>query len=77
MSRYYSEREMRDDLMVTMGARAAYMECAGAILLPDGVDGEFALSQFVAEKVDYYIDEEIDEGFDIYIETELARKYGI
>ena len=33
----------RDDLMVTMGARAAYMECIGNITLPKGVDGEYEL----------------------------------
>lgn len=77
MSKYLSKNETRDDLMVTMGTRAGYMECAGEILLPEGVNGEFAFSKFVAEKVDYYIDEEIDESFDLYIEEELIRKYGI
>jgi hypothetical protein len=66
----------RDDLMVTMGARAAYMECIGNITLPKGVDGEYELSVFVAEKVDHYIDNEIDEAFDIYIEEALEKKYG-
>ena len=66
----------RDDLMVTMGARAAYMECIGNITLPKGVDGEYELSVFVAEKVDHYIDNEIDEAFDIYIEEALEKEYG-
>ena len=65
----------RDDLLVTMGARAAYMEFQGVIELPAGVDGERKLSEFVSSKVDYYIDMEVDECFDIYIEDVLKQKY--
>lgn len=71
--------DLRDDLMVTMGTRAAYMECAKLIELPEGVDGEYELSVFVAEKVDYFIDNEVnnEESFDIYIEKALEKEYGV
>ena len=67
----------RDDLLVTMGARAAYMECKGIVELPSGVEGEYQLSKFVSNKVDHYIDNEIDESFDCYIEEALMKKYGV
>lgn len=69
--------KLRDDLLVTMGARAAYMECHGIIELPYGVNGESELADFVASKVDNYIDMDIDESFDLYIEEVLREKYSI
>ena len=68
---------MRDNLLVTMGARAAYMECKGLIELPAGVDGEAKLAKFVASKVDNYIDNNIDESFDCYIEEALMKEYSV
>ena len=68
---------MRDNLMVTMGARAAYMECKGLIELPSGVYGEANLAKFVADKVDHYIDNDIDECFDFYVEAALIEEYGV
>ena len=67
----------RDNFMVTMGARAAYMECKGTIELPAGINGEEELARFVAYKVDYYIDKCVDECFDLYIEKALKEKYGV
>ena len=66
----------RDNLLVTMGARAAYMECKGLIELPSGVNGEYKVAEFVASKVDDYIDNGIDESFDCYVEDALMEKYG-
>ena len=67
----------RDDLLVIMGARAAYMECAGVIHLPAGIDGEAELAKFVINKVDEYIEHLLyEEPFDLFIETELKREYG-
>lgn len=67
----------RDNLLVTMGARAGGMERIGCIKLPDGVIGEYELAKFVVNKVDNYIENEIDESFDCYIEEALMKEYGI
>lgn len=69
---------LRDNLLVTAGARAIYMETNGDIVLPGGVTGEDELAEFIAEAVDRYI-ANIPYGvgpFDIYIETGLSRKFG-
>lgn len=69
---------LRDNLLVTAGARAAYMDSKGCIDLPGGVEGEDILADFIAEAVDRYI-ANIPYGvgpFDIYIETGLSRKFG-
>ena len=62
---------LRDNLLVTMGTRAAYMDCQKIITLPDGIEGENELAKFITEKVDKYIDKyidkNIDESFDLYI----------
>lgn len=69
--------DTRDNLLVTMGARAAYMECDGIINLPAGIYGEQELAEFAVEKVDQYMDENIDESFDLYIERELDKRYAV
>lgn len=66
---------LRDNLLVTMGARAAYMECEGLIKLPSGVEGEEQLSNFVRRKVQEYQDLDI-LNFDFFIEMELMKEYG-
>lgn len=64
-------------MLITMGARAAYMECAGIIKLPSGLEGEDALGDFVCEKVQEYIDiHHNDMNFDEFIEMELIKEYG-
>lgn len=71
--------ELRNNLLVTMGARAAYMECLGLIELPRGVDGEKELSDFITNKVDIYMAERLvtyDMNFDQYMEESLLNKYG-
>lgn len=67
---------LRDDLLVTMGARAASMEDAGVINLPEGVEGETILAKFVANKVDHYMAMEDRDCFDLYIEEALEKEYG-
>ena len=66
---------IRSNLLVTAGARAAYMDCNGTINLPSGTNGDDALAEFIEEKVNNYI-EGIDEPFDLYIERELISEYG-
>lgn len=74
---------LRDNLLVTAGARAAYMDAAGHIDLPGGSAGEDVLAEFVAESVDNYIaalksgDSIADWGFDHFIETTLINTFGI
>lgn len=73
------EVSIRDNLLVTMGTRAAYMDCLGTITLPSGVGGETQLAEFVSKTVDQYIEESLDVewSFDEYIETALEKKYGV
>lgn len=69
---------LRDNLFITAGARAIYMETNGDIVLPGGVAGEDELAEFVVDVVDRYISAIPDgvEPFDIYIETMLLNKFG-
>jgi ubiquinone biosynthesis protein COQ9 len=67
----------RDDLLVTAGTRAAYMSVYENIILPDGIDGESEIAEFIAGVVDYYINNETGTYFDDYIERKLIEKYGI
>lgn len=73
------DKNIRNNLLVTMATRAAYMECKGIIELHPGVNGEEELSEFIAYKVDNYINEDMfeNECFDFYIENALKEKYGI
>ena len=67
---------IRDNMLVTMGARAAYMDHAGVIDIPSGVDGEDQLSNFVVTTVKEYISSKTDIPFDEYIEMVLTDEYG-
>ena len=67
---------IRDNLLVAVGSRAAYMECSRTIDLPAGSIGEDELAEFATEIVDKYINEEIDIPFDAYIFSALKGKYG-
>lgn len=72
---YKNVPEIRDNLLVTAGARAAYINCSNKIDIPDGIEGEFKLSEFLTKVVDDYI--RLDCGnFDLYLETKLTEKYG-
>ena len=67
--------EFRDNLLVTAGARAAYINCNNKIDIPDGIEEEFKLSEFLTKVVDDYL--RLDCGnFDLYLETKLTEKYG-
>ena len=72
----FFNNRMRDDLLVTAGARAAYMHHDGFIKLPEGIEGEAALAFLVADIVDAYLSIEDRINFDEYIETILMDKYG-
>ena len=65
-----------DDLLITAGKAAAYMECSRVINLPHGTE-EDELVEFITGAVDKYIDEEIDIPFDYYIESKLLKEYQI
>ena len=66
----------RDDLLITAGKAAAYMECSRVINLLHGTE-EDELVGFITGAVDKYIDEEIDIPFDYYIESKLLKEYQI
>lgn len=67
----------RDDLLVTAGTRAAYMDYEETIVLPGGVVGESEIAEFIVGVVDYYINNDTGTYFDDYIERKLIEKYGI
>ena len=71
---------LRDNLLVTMGARASSMDSLGYIELPDGSRGEDILAIFCCNVVDEYLVErhspEMDcISFDEYIETALTKEF--
>ena len=68
--------KFRDDLLITAGKAAAYMECSRVINLPHGTDEDNVVG-FITGAVDKYIDEEIDIPFDYYIESKLLKEYQI
>lgn len=68
--------KFRDNLLITAGKAAAYMECSRVINLPHGTE-EDELIGFITGAVDKYINEEIDIPFDYYIESKLLKEYQI
>ena len=73
---YKNVPEIRDNLLVMAGARAAYMNCNDKIDIPEGIEEEFKLSEFLTKIVDDYL--RFDwENFDLYLETKLIEKYGV
>lgn len=68
--------KFRDDLLITAGKAAAYMECSRVINLPHGTE-EDELVGFITGAVSEYIREEIDIPFNYYIESKLLKEYGI
>lgn len=67
---------IRDNLLVTIGMRAAYMESLGEIELPQGSLGEDNVTNFATDIAHNYMNDIEDIGFDEYIETALLEKYG-
>ena len=72
---YKNAPEIRDNLLVTAGARAAYMNCSDKIDIPEGIEEEFKLAEFLTKIVDYYLRDDCG-NFDLYLETKLIEKYG-
>lgn len=72
------EKNIRDNLLVTIASRAAYMDISGDITLPTGSYGEDKLTDFAVEIADKWINhqEECGDVFDLYIEEELVNKFG-
>ena len=66
---------IRDNLLVTAGARAAYMYCGGNIHLQGGLVGEDILADRITKMVDKYIERGKDENFDFYIERALLDEF--
>lgn len=77
---YKDDAPIREHLMVIMGARAAYMDSAGTIDIPEGLEEEGRFADFVKKTVNRYIraatDGE-DVNFDDYIETALINEYAV
>ncbi len=76
---YKGDANIREHLMVIMGARAAYMDSMNDIDIPEGLEGEGNLVEFVKKTVERYIQEATDgedNNFDEYIETALVKQYG-
>ena len=72
---YKNVPEIRDNLLVTAGARAAYMNYSDKIDIPDGIEEEFKLYEFLTKVVDDYLRRDCG-NFDLYLETKLTEKYG-
>lgn len=72
---YKRDASFRDNLLVTAGARAAYMD-GTYISLPSGVEGEAELTLYISRLVDSYMLLETEQNFDFYVETALIKKYG-
>lgn len=67
---------VRDNLLVTAGARAAYMDMRGTIDLPGGLEGEDRLAEFIVDVVRAYGKIPDDTPFDEFIERELVCEFG-
>ena len=72
---YKNVHGIRDNLLVTAGTRAVYMDCLGDIDIPEGFDEENKLAEFLTKVVDDYIRLECG-NFDLYLEAKLIEKYG-
>lgn len=72
----YKNTWIRDNELVTAGARAAYLDDAGVIDIPGWLKGEDELASFIRNLVNRYYYDDVGENFDTYIETELIKKYG-
>lgn len=66
---------IRDNLLVTAGTRAAYMDAFNIIDLPSGSDGEDEIASEIINAVDKYLEQDVDESFDIYIEEFLMGRF--
>lgn len=71
---YKNVPAIRDNLLVTAGARAAYMHDANIIDIPKGLKGEDELTRFIVRVVDEYLAGDLG-NFDIQIELALKKAY--
>lgn len=68
---------LRENLLVTFGTRAAYMDSMGKISLPSGVDGEDEIAAAAVDVVDRFLSNTAwDTSFDEFIETALTERFG-
>lgn len=67
---------IRDNMLVTFGTRAGYMDATGIISLPGTSRGEDEVARFAVAVVDEYLKNDLDIGFDEHIETALEEEYG-
>ena len=72
---YKNVPTIRDNLLVTAGARAAYMHDKDLIDIPEGFKGEDELARCVTHVVDEYLASEVG-NFVIWIESALMKAYG-
>lgn len=73
--KYKNIPEIRDDLLVTAGARAVHMDYKGEIAIREGLEEENKLAEFLTKVVDYYLSHDCG-NFDLYLEVKLIEKYG-
>lgn len=66
---------LRDNLFITAAARAITMEALEYIELPQGTSGNDELAAVISKAVDKYLEEQIDESFDIFIEAILTEHF--
>lgn len=66
---------LRDNLLVTAGMRIAYMDNLGLIDIPRGVEGEYAIAEFISNLVDNYV-VGCDINYDEYVEEAIHKEYG-
>ena len=67
--------EIRDNLLVTAGARAVHMDYRGEIDIREGFEEENKLAEFLTKVIDYYLNNDCG-NFDLYLETKLIENYG-
>ena len=71
-----TKASLRENLLVTFGSRAGYMDSSGIINLPEGSHGEDILADYAVGVVERYMTKCDDISFDEYIETALMEKFG-
>ena len=72
----YKNNDIREELLVIAGARAAYMHDANVINIPEGLEGEHKLACDIRRMVGAYLTSNDDINFDLYIEVALTQSYG-
>lgn len=72
---YKNITEIRDNLLVTAGIRAVHMYYSGKIDIPEGLEEENKLAEFLTKVIDDYIRLD-DKNLDLYLEYRLIERYG-